>query len=75
MPLSKDEKGGGTEADGSKSVKYCSMCYENGTFKSPEMTLEQMQKIADDHMRESGFSWLMRWFTKRMIPKLERWKS
>ncbi|WP_224768159.1 zinc ribbon domain-containing protein [Metabacillus idriensis] len=26
MPLSKDEHGGGTEADGSKSTKYCSRC-------------------------------------------------
>jgi hypothetical protein len=24
MPLSKDEKGGGTEADGRKSSQYCS---------------------------------------------------
>jgi hypothetical protein len=32
MPLKKDEKGGGTNADGSKSVIYCSKCYENGKF-------------------------------------------
>ncbi|MFD6511333.1 zinc ribbon domain-containing protein [Bacillus sp. NPDC060175] len=27
MPLSKDELGGGTESNGSKSVKYCSHFY------------------------------------------------
>jgi hypothetical protein len=37
MPLKKDEKGGGTNADGSKSAIYCSKCYENGKFTSPEV--------------------------------------
>ncbi|MFF2587967.1 zinc ribbon domain-containing protein [Peribacillus butanolivorans] len=32
MPFSKDELGGGTEKDGSKSTKYCSHCYINGEF-------------------------------------------
>ncbi|NCO31548.1 hypothetical protein GW891_01725, partial [bacterium] len=34
-PLDQDKKGGGTEKDGSKSKKYCSMCYLNGEFLSP----------------------------------------
>ena len=32
MPLKRDEKGGGTNADKSISKKYCSYCYENGEF-------------------------------------------
>ena len=32
MPLKRDEKGGGTNADGSISKMYCSFCYENGEF-------------------------------------------
>ncbi|WP_307428899.1 zinc ribbon domain-containing protein [Bacillus sp. V2I10] len=29
MPLYRDEHGGGTEANGTKSSKYCSHCYQN----------------------------------------------
>ena len=38
MPLSKDEKGGGSEADGSKSAEFCSHCYAAGKFTEPEIT-------------------------------------
>ncbi len=31
MPLSKDPRGGGTNADGSKSSEYCSHCYSAGS--------------------------------------------
>ena len=33
MPMDKDPGNGGTNADGSKSIKYCSYCYESGAFK------------------------------------------
>ncbi len=75
MPMAKDEQGGGTEANGSKSMKYCSRCYENGAFKNPEMTMEQMQTLVDEKLREVGSGRIMRWFAKRMIPRLERWKA
>ena len=32
MPLSKDPEGGGSEADGSRSGDYCSICYRDGAF-------------------------------------------
>jgi len=35
MPMSRDEKGGGTNADGSKSAMYCSHCYAGGKFTLP----------------------------------------
>jgi hypothetical protein len=35
MPLSKDDKGGATEADGTRSTEYCSHCYVRGTFTEP----------------------------------------
>ncbi|MEK7158164.1 MAG: zinc ribbon domain-containing protein [Patescibacteria group bacterium] len=75
MPLAKDEQGSGTEADGSKSAKYCSHCYEHGAFKDPNMTMAEMQTLVDGKLREVGAGRIMRWFSKRMIPKLERWKS
>ena len=42
MPLARDDKGGGTEADGSKSTEFCSNCYQKGTFTDPGMTADQM---------------------------------
>lgn len=42
MPLSKDEMGGGTEADGRVSTEYCSHCYWEGAFTDPSLTAEQM---------------------------------
>jgi Putative zinc ribbon domain len=38
MPFSKDEKGGGTEANGSKSTDYCSCCYRMGQFTERDLT-------------------------------------
>ena len=32
MPLKRDTKGGGTNADGSISKMYCSYCYDKGEF-------------------------------------------
>jgi Putative zinc ribbon domain len=32
MPLKQDPKGGGTNANGSKSDRYCSYCYADGRF-------------------------------------------
>jgi hypothetical protein len=42
MPLSKDEKGGATEADGRVSSEYCSHCYVLGKFTDPSLTADQM---------------------------------
>jgi hypothetical protein len=75
MPLNKDEKGGGTNADGSKSTMYCSKCYENGQFIHPNMTVTEMKALVKDKLKEFGFpGFLAGWFTKG-IPKLERWKN
>jgi hypothetical protein len=35
MPLKQDPKGGGTEANGTRSVKYCSYCRTDGRFTQP----------------------------------------
>jgi len=35
MPMKKDPRGGGTDADGTRSPEYCSYCYQDGTFPSP----------------------------------------
>lgn len=75
MPLKKDEKGGGTNADGTISELYCSLCYENGEFKTPEMTLTEMQSLVKGKLKEMGFPGFIAGFFTKRIPKLERWKN
>lgn len=75
MPLKQDPKGGGTEADGSKSVMYCSYCYENGKFVNPDMTAEEMQVFVVEKLKEMHFPGFIAKFFVRGIPKLERWKK
>ncbi len=74
MPLKKDEKGGGSNADGSKSLKYCSHCYDGGKFTRPDFTTMQMQQLVKEKMKEMGFPGFLAGFFTYGIPKLERWK-
>ncbi len=41
--MKKDPKGGGTEADQSKGLKYCSFCYQKGAFTQPDITAGEMR--------------------------------
>jgi hypothetical protein len=75
MPLSRDPRGGGTEADGSRSAEYCSHCYQNGRFTEPAIRVEQMVAKVQGKLREMHFpGFLARRFTKN-IPTLRRWQS
>lgn len=56
MPLNKDAKGGGSEADGSKSKKFCSLCYANGKFLQPDITAAEMQDIVKGKDDGNGIS-------------------
>ena len=75
MPLKRDEKGGGTNADGSKSTMYCSHCYENGRFVLPDITVEQMQSRVREKVIEFGVPFFLAGFFTRRIPKLARWQK
>ena len=75
MPLKRDEKGGGTNADGTKSTMYCSKCYEKGKFFNPDMTVTQMQELVKGKLKEMGFPGFLAGFFTKGIPKLERWKK
>ncbi len=76
MPLKKDENGGGTNLDGSKSTMYCSKCYEGGAFKNPTIdSAEEMQKLVKGKLKEMGFPGFIAGLFTRGIPKLERWKN
>lgn len=75
MPLKKSPNGGGTNADKSINNMYCAYCYENGQFKQPECTAEQMQIFVKGKMKELGFPAFMAGFFIKGIPKLERWRN
>lgn len=76
MPLREDKNGGGTEKDGTISKMYCSSCYENGEFKSPKLTLIEMQKLVDEVLKNEMKWWkIFRLLAVSQIPKLERWKE
>lgn len=75
MPLNKDEKGGGTELDGSISTMYCSHCYEKGKFTLPNISADEMRERVSGKLIEMKFpKFAARLFT-RNIYKLERWKK
>ena len=75
--MKKDKKGGGSERDGTKSNKYCSMCYENGEFLTlPEVeTAQKMQAFCIREMKKRGMNGIFAWLATRSIPGLERWKK
>ena len=75
MPLKRDEKGGGSNADGSISTEYCSLCYENGEFLQPNITADEMVTFVQGKLREMRFpDFVAKWMT-RGIPALRRWSS
>ena len=74
MPLGRDERGGGTNADGSKSRMYCSHCYEGGRFTLPDITAGEMQERVKGKLKESGFPGFLAGLFSRRVPKLERWR-
>lgn len=75
MPLNKDPNGGGSEADGSKSTKYCSLCYTDGGFIQPDMTVDGMKQLVSEKMKEMKIPGFLGWFFTRGIPRLERWRG
>lgn len=75
MPLKRDEQGGGTNADGSKNMQYCSHCYQNGEFVLPDITVEQMQARVKEKVVEFGIPRFLAGMFTKGIPKLERWQK
>lgn len=73
MPL--DGKDNGTEKDGSKSQKYCNMCYQEGKFLDPDLTMDEMIVIVDNALKEKGWGRVRRYFARGFVPKLERWQK
>lgn len=76
MPLHTTKAGDcrGSEADGTRSETWCSLCYRDGAFIDPDCTLEEMRAIVESALMENGSGRVMRWLAQRQIPKLERWR-
>ena len=76
MPMKRDSEGAGTNADGSKSDRYCSKCFQTGTFTRPEInTPEKMQVLVKEKLKGMGFPGFIAGIFTRKIPRLERWRK
>jgi hypothetical protein len=75
MPMEKDTEHGGTNADGSKTLKFCSLCYKMGIFNDKFTRPDEMVKLVRGKLKEMGYGPIKRWFLSSHIPQLERWKS
>ena len=75
MPLSKDPMGGGSEADGSLSATYCSICYRDGAFVHQGVTAAEFQAHCVEALAGKGMPRIMAWLFTRGIPQLDRWKG
>ena len=73
MPLAHDKQGGGTNSDGSKTMEYCSHCYQNGAFTEPDLTVDQMVMKVKEKLKEMHIPGLLAAPMTRGIPKLKRW--
>ncbi|WP_462316903.1 zinc ribbon domain-containing protein [Marinilabilia sp.] len=74
MPMSKDPLKGGTNADGTKSLKFCSYCYENGEFTF-QGDVKEFQNFCRTKMIESGHSKFLAWLFTRGMKRLDRWQN
>lgn len=76
MPLANAEDLG-TEADGSKSMKYCIHCYRDGGFTEPELSKEgAVEKYAPMMAESLGISLEdAREMVGRYLSTLPRWKD
>jgi hypothetical protein len=75
MPLTRDPEGGGTNADGTLSVEYCSFCYKDGAFINPGITAQEMVEKVKEQLKEYRIPSILRTHFTRSIPKLNRWKT
>jgi hypothetical protein len=74
MPLSRDQLGGGTNADNSRSTEYCSHCYRGGRFTEPNISVEEMMTRVEGKLRSMHFPGFLARRLTRNIPSLSRWQ-
>lgn len=74
MPLDTEEFKG-TEKNGKKSKEYCKYCYENGSFKHPEMNLFDMQQNVQNQMKKLEHHEYAIQKAINILPALKRWNK
>lgn len=73
MPIKHDQQLA-LEADGTRS-KYCVMCYKDGQFLQPDITVEEMRLQCVDIMKkEMNLPKFIGRILTKSIYKLDRWK-
>lgn len=77
MPMGNTDELYGTNADGGKSVDYCSYCYQNGAF-TYEGSMEDMIEMCVPHMTAAHPEMTedeARVTMLEYFPMLKRWKQ
>ena len=75
MPMEMDPEKGGSNADGSKTLKFCSYCFNAGSFRDNFTSSSEMVSLVKEKLKEMGMGPFKRWFYTINIPRLERWKN
>ncbi|MBC2580040.1 effector binding domain-containing protein [Clostridium sp. DJ247] len=74
MPM--NEELYGTESNYERNKEYCIYCYENGKFKQPDLTMEQMIEVCIPYMKKGGMKEEeARALMNSVLPQLKRWKK
>ncbi|KEJ00913.1 transcriptional regulator [Clostridium botulinum A2B7 92] len=74
MPMSEDLYS--SELNNKRNHEYCIYCYENGSFKHPDLTMEQMIDVCVPFMKEKGIKEdEARALMKNCLPNLKRWRK
>lgn len=74
MPM--NEEFYGTGANNEKNQEYCIYCYENGAFKQPDLTMDQMIEACVPFMKNKGMKEEeARALMNSCLPQLKRWKK
>lgn len=75
MPM-ENEADQGTEADGTKSKKFCQFCYQGGKYTEPNITVDEMIEKVVGLMKLGGIpEKSVRDAAQSFIPSLERWRK
>ena len=70
--------GHGTNADGSQSDDYCCYCFEKGSFKDSNKTVEEMINFCAPLLARDGVfpdEETARKHLQKHLPPLKRWKA
>lgn len=75
MPMPSEEVLG-TEQDGEKSTDYCVYCYEDGVFKQPDTSLQEMIDLCTGYLIQEGMNEAVaRKLLADQLPYLKRWST